>query len=126
MKFFLKAGCQLDLTYSPLTKATSVDCVKFNLYVSDNLQREAYLDEHDVPNENGCKALTNVLVQSLIGNIHAGHAKGYWKDSVHLRYVIDELERGFVALVKTGVSEFHADSGTPSKLVYGDSPFNEK
>ena len=44
----------------------------------------------------GVKAITQGLVQGLVTNIHSAHKVGIRDSAEHLRYVIKELERGFV------------------------------
>lgn len=79
---------------------------KFNLDVSDNLDKSKYIDENGLPTAAGTKAITNNFVQGLIGNIHTAHQKGYWDSAEHLRFIIAELESGFVALVNCDKSNF--------------------
>lgn len=78
----------------------------FNLDVSKELDRSMYLDKEGLPTEAGSKALSNVLVQGLIGNIELAHRKGF-RDSVeHLKWIISELERGFIEITNFEKSTF--------------------
>lgn len=43
----------------------------------------------------GFKAQTHGFVQGLIANIHAADQKGGWDSAEHIRYIIENLERGF-------------------------------
>src|SRR5579875_833357 len=76
----------------------------FYLDVSDNLDKNAYMDKQDILTKTGSQAVTQAFVQGLIGNIHFAHEKGFRDSAEHLRYIISELERGFstVALVSKG------------------------
>ena len=42
----------------------------------------------------------------LVGNIHNGHSQKHWDSAEHLRYIISELERGFVQVTHLKKSEF--------------------
>lgn len=52
------------------------------------------------------KTLSNVLVQGLIGNIHLAHEKGFRDSAEHLRWIISELERGFIEVTNVQQSNF--------------------
>lgn len=106
MEFSFEAKCVLQLEHKKGSKKSNHLETKFNLDVSNNLNRKQYIDENDLPTKDGSKVLTNVFVQGLIGNIHQAHEKGYWNDAEHLRYIISELERGFVSIVKVDSSTF--------------------
>jgi hypothetical protein len=77
----------------------NVSDVLVGLSVSDNLDKSKYLDSDDLATEVGALVVTQVLVQGLIGNIHYAHNKKYRDSAEHLRFIISELERGFVAQV---------------------------
>lgn len=70
-----------------------------HLGMNDILDRSMYMNEDGVPNEDGVKVFTNILVQGLVGNIHYAHQNGYIDSAKHLRYVIEQLERGFMQVV---------------------------
>ena len=106
MNFSFEGKCVLELEHHKGMTTSKHVQTKFNLDVSDNLNRKEYLDEEDLPTAAGAKVLTNVFVQGLIGNIHHSREKGYWNDSEHIRYIIAELERGFVENAITGKSNF--------------------
>lgn len=76
----------------------------FRLDISKNLDSGVYLDAEQLPTKAGIKPLTQAFIQGLVGNIHMAHERGYWDSAAHLRYIIDELQRGFieVADVSTG------------------------
>lgn len=57
---------------------------------------EGWLDEDGELDANGKKAHTHALVQSLISCIHSNHAGGHWDSADHYRYILKELERGFL------------------------------
>lgn len=59
---------------------------------------ESQYNEDGIPTAKGSHALTATLIQGLVGNIHYAHEKGFRDSAEHLRYVISELERGFIAV----------------------------
>jgi hypothetical protein len=106
MIFDFEGKCVLQMEHNQGMKTSKHVQTKINLDVSRNLDRKKYLDEDDLPTAMGVKALTNVFIQGLVGNIHHAREKGYWNDSEHIRYIIAELERGFVENAITGTSTF--------------------
>jgi len=106
MKFEFEGKCVLQLEHKPGMQKSKHIQTKFNLDVSSNLDKSQYLTSDELPTADGSKVLSNVFVQGLIGNIHHAHQKGYRDSAEHLRYIISELERGFVQLAETGESTF--------------------
>jgi hypothetical protein len=72
----------------------------YRLFIPKELDVQHYFDQNGSPNITGGHVVTDVLVQALIGNIHAMHQEGKIDSAQHLRRVIKELERGFIAQVK--------------------------
>lgn len=105
MEYSLEAKVVLDLEFKKDSKTSSHRGTRFNLDVSENLDREIYLED-GLPTKIGAKALTITLIQGLVGNIHVAHQKGYWNDADHLRYIISELEKGFVENADISTSTF--------------------
>lgn len=106
MEFEIEGRCVVKLAHKEGEKTSAHVATDFNLDVSKNLDRSQYLDKEDLPTAAGTKALTQCFVQGLVGNIHNAHQKGYWDSAEHLRYIISELERGFVQVATTYKSEF--------------------
>lgn len=79
---------------------------EFNLYMSSNLDQSHYITKEGVPNAEGAKALTQVLVQGLVANIHSCHEEGYIDSAEHLRAIISELERGFIEVTNVETTTF--------------------
>lgn len=52
-------------------------------------------DENGLVNDKGLKVQTQGLIQGLVANIHYGHQMGIWDSAKHLRYIIENLEKGF-------------------------------
>lgn len=95
-----------SITILPKGEISELLCTEFTLHVSRNMDREAYLKDGK-PTKDGCHALTNIFVQGLLGNLHFAHQEGLRDSAEHLRYIMSELDRGFVRLAKVeqGVME---------------------
>lgn len=105
MKTILESTVQLEVEKIK-DKVLAKSC-SFNLSVDTiKLDKKKYLDENNRPTKLGIHTVSNVLTQGLIGVIHVAHQKGYWDSAKHLRYIISELERGFVENVKVKESVF--------------------
>ena len=65
------------------------------------IKPEMYFGKGGEPTAAGVMLSTNALIEGLNGNIHYAHNKGYRDSAEHLRYIIDQLERRFVAIVTT-------------------------
>jgi hypothetical protein len=99
MEFHFDAILSLHLEKKPNKTKSTFKELKFRLEPSEVLDKDMYVHKDGLLTEHGTKALTNVLVQGLIGNIHQSHQRGITDSAEHLRYIIAELERGFVAQV---------------------------
>lgn len=106
MEFSFEAKVVLTLEHKKEMTTSKHVATDFNLEVSDNLVRNQYLDKEDLPTEAGSKILSNVLVQGLVGNIHLAHEKGFRDSAEHLRWIISELERGFITVANVEQSNF--------------------
>jgi hypothetical protein len=95
----MKAECILRLDMNRGDKKPKVDSINFNLQPSQHFDKSMYVEDDGLLTKHGSNALTQVLVQSLIGNIHQAHQRGLIDSAEHLRKIISELERGFVAQV---------------------------
>jgi len=106
MEFIIKGVSIVKLQHEQGDTTSSHVSTDFNLDVSDNVDSASFLDAEGLPTEDGVKALTQCFVQGLVGNIHSAHQKKYWDSAEHLRYIITELERGFIQVSKTYKSTF--------------------
>lgn len=93
--FSITAKSKVIFTYTQGAK-TSVHDSTLLAVDYDNLNIEKYQDEIGCPNKDGAKLISIAFTQGLIANIHNAHHRGYWNDAEHLRYIISELERGFI------------------------------
>ena len=91
---------QIVMEASPLipNKAVPVE-TNIRMEVSDNLEREMYHDNNGLTNAEGTKAMTRCFIQGLIGCIHVAHENGYRDSAENLRFIIDEITKGFAAVV---------------------------
>lgn len=92
-----KTTCSLTLEHDGKNKPKHRE-TKFNLEVSPNLDRAAYLNK-GMPTAEGASVITQIFIQGLIANIHACHQKKYRDSADHLRYIMAELQRGFIEVV---------------------------
>ena len=97
---------KITLEPNPDGKSSKHIATDFYLEVSKNQEKKMFLDFNGRPKEGGIKPLTQAFVQGLVGNIHFAHEKGWWDSAAHLRYIIDELTRGFAHVAKTSEGIF--------------------
>lgn len=97
MEFSFKAEVVLSLEANKGDKSSKLISTDFYLEVSRNLKQSNYLDEEGMPTKDGCKVLTECLTQGLAANIHYAHQLGLRDSAEHLRYIIAQLEKAFIA-----------------------------
>lgn len=95
----IKLTTTIDIEPKAGGKST-IKGVMLDMKLPDGLDESAYYDEEGRPNPRGVQAISSTLIQGLLANIHGAHQNLTRDSAEHLRYVIGELERGFVALVK--------------------------
>lgn len=108
MEFEFKATAIIGLANSESDTKSTLLYSKFFLEPSDNLDQNAYADAEGLPTEKAVKPLTQCFIQGLLGNIQTAHRSGRWDSAEHLRYIIAELERGFIENVKIEKSSQHS------------------
>jgi len=106
MKISFESRCIIELDHVSGCETSKHLATKVNLIVSKNLDDTHYVDENGLPTEFGFEALTNNFIQGLVCNIHVAHEKGFRNDAEHLRFIISELERGFIENVKMDIGTF--------------------
>jgi hypothetical protein len=97
-EFEIIGECKVKLMHEQGQQTSAFVNSKFKLEVSKNVDRSIFFNPDGTPNLMGVKALCQCFVQGLIGNIHYGNETKLWNDAEQLRYVIAELERGFVQI----------------------------
>ena len=106
MEFSFEARVVLTLDHQIGLKKSKHVSTDFNLIIKKPLDEKQYLDAEGLPTKAGSQALSNVLIQGLVGNIHMSHEKGFIDSAEHIRWIISELERGFFTVATTKTSEF--------------------
>lgn len=76
-----------------------VNTAQVSMHIPPPLDANQYFGKDGTLNKFGVQAATITLVQGLIANIHGAHQNGIRDSAEHLRYIISQLEQGFVALV---------------------------
>lgn len=101
MNYTITGIVKVTANYTNGAASSTHVATDFRLEVSKYLQQDEYNDKRGLPTKEGSHALTNAFVQGLIGNIHHAHQKGFKDSAEHLRYIIEQLERGFIAIAET-------------------------
>lgn len=108
IKAVFNVSVNLKLEYQKGAGNSQHRGTEFNLDMSDNLNRDQYIDNEGLPTKEGSMVTSNVLVQGLVANIHLSHQKEFLDSASHLRWIISELERGFVTVADIHKSNFTA------------------
>lgn len=100
--FHFCAISKITLEHESGSPTSLLKAADLRLEVSGNLDRMQYVDGRGLPRKDALKPISNTLLHGLMANIRYGHEKGWWKDHEHMQYVINELQRIFVAHSKVG------------------------
>ena len=84
---------------------STFESVEIKLYLSKNLDPSAYFNKDGSRKAASVKPTTQCFVQGLLANLHAAHQHGLWDSADHLRYIIQQLEHGFVKIAKVAEGE---------------------
>ncbi|GAO43770.1 hypothetical protein [Flavihumibacter petaseus] len=101
-QFHFAAISKIILEHEEGTPTSILKSTDLRLEVSGNLDRSVYLDGRGMPRRDALKPITQALLSGLTLNIAMGHEKGWWKDHEHIQYIIEQLQRQFVAQKETG------------------------
>lgn len=107
MRYGFQATATIELEHSKEQTRSKLVASQIKIDVSSNLSKRAYINQDGTPTADGAKAMTNTFIAGLTANIHHSHKAGYWNESDHIGFIIEELQRGFVAQVKTSVEPFN-------------------
>jgi len=88
---------KITLEHEQGAPVSTLKASDLRLEVSGNLDRSVYVDDMGLPRKDALKPISNALVMGIITNIKMGAQKGWWKDYEHMQYVIDQLQKSFVA-----------------------------
>ncbi|HUI31988.1 MAG TPA: hypothetical protein VLY84_00095 [Dysgonamonadaceae bacterium] len=105
MKTSLRVTAILELEHIPGDKFSKHRGASVCLDISKNLEQYTYFEKGGEPTAEGIKAASTVLVQGLLANLHYAHDSGLRDSAEHLRWIIAELERGFIEVGQTYVGE---------------------
>lgn len=106
IKAVFNVSVNLKLEYKKGAQSSKHRGTEFVLDMTDNLNRDLYIDNEGLPNQEGSKVISNVLIQGLVANIHMAHEQGFRDSAEHLRWIISELERGFVTVAESRIGTF--------------------
>ena len=98
VKSYIKASSVINLESTESETKQKLKSVDVQIEVSKNISMEAYLTTERRLNKEGMNVVTQAFVQGIVANIHAAHQAGFIDSAEHLRYVISEIEKGFVEL----------------------------
>jgi hypothetical protein len=95
--FHFCAISKITMTHVLGAPKSTLKSVDMRLEVSKNLDKSMYIDFKGLPKKDALKPIANAFVHGIIANIRHGAQKGWWSEGEHMQYVIDELQRAFVA-----------------------------
>jgi len=104
MKVGFEGKCAIELDFTE-GKRPVLKEVKIDLNVSKNIDKRPYFAD-GLPNKDGAKVLRQCFIQGLVTVIRHAHKEGFENEAENMRYIIDELQRSFVAVVYTGESTY--------------------
>lgn len=116
MTFEIIGNAVLTLEHTQGEKTSKHVTTQYNLDVSPNVDRSCFLDAEELPTKAGVKALTQVFIQALIGNVHYADQKGYWTKEEHEKYILDEIAKGMCREATVDISTFKATNSTGQKI----------
>jgi hypothetical protein len=106
MKYSFTAISRITLEHEEGWRTPILNKTDLILETSPNLDKKVYLDDHNLPIKEGVKPLTAALLHGLVANMHMAHEKGFWDSAEHLRFIIAELEKGFINPAKVSEGRF--------------------
>lgn len=106
MEFQFEAKSKITLEHNEGEKGSRLVDIKYLLNIPECMEPSFYFNSEDLPTADGVKVVTQCFVQGLVANIHYAHEKGLRDSAEHLRYIIAELQRGFVEVPKMEISKY--------------------
>lgn len=94
-KAYFEGRARLHLKQEPGAKTSQASHTDIRLETSSNVNKQVYYDGQGNMRQPALKPLTQTFIQGLIANVKYGHDRGWWNESEHMRYIIDELGRSF-------------------------------
>lgn len=96
--FYFTAISKIGLTHRDGEPTSKLAETSVRLEISKNLDKKRYLNNRDLPTEDGIKPMQQAFIQGIMTNIKFADKNGWWKEAEHMQYVIDELQRAYVAV----------------------------
>jgi len=102
-EFGFRVIVQTFMEHKEGDKYSSIKKIEMSLEPSPNLNADSYLKEQGKggPTKQGSEAITSILIQALVANIHQSHQNEEIDSAAHLRKIISLLEDGFIAQSET-------------------------
>lgn len=95
--FQYQVTAQLQVEYDTETHELVHKGVGFNLEVSEEVNKDQFVDEKNLPNSlKGHEAVSHTLISALSANIYIAHQEGFMDSAEHLRKMIALLENQFI------------------------------
>lgn len=73
------------------------------------LEQSAYENEDGLPNAAGLNAMRSCFIQGLVAIIHTEHQQGIKDSAENIRFIIDEIARGFAENVEVTQGIFNEE-----------------
>lgn len=96
-RFYFTAISKIGLVHKEGELTSHLEETLVRLEISKNLSKEVYL-KRDLPTNEGIRPMQQAFIQGIMTNIKIADKNGWWKEADHLKYIIDELQRAYVAV----------------------------
>jgi hypothetical protein len=92
---FFEGVSRVTVEHEKGAPSSKLKKVEIRLEVSKNQDRSVFFDGTGAMRKAAMKPLTQSLLQGLVANVKNAHAKGWWNEVEHMKYIVDELGRAF-------------------------------
>jgi len=96
----MKISAISTVEFAMVNGEPTIHSASVSMNIPPPLDENQYFGTDGNLNKFGVQAATVTLIQGLIANIHGAHQNGLRDSAEHLRYIISQLEQGFVAQVE--------------------------
>lgn len=97
----IKPSVQVTVTLGAENGKTKIYQIDTFFDIDPAMDAKMYASKDGVPTALGYDLISQILLEGLVGNIHAAHNSGDMDSAAHLRTVISRMERAFVRVVTT-------------------------
>ena len=101
MKSAFKATVVINLEQHTNDTIPSHISTSVGLRPSSNLEESMYIDENNLPTEDGSRVLSTVLAHGVVANILQSEQRFLWEREEHLEYILEEIRVGLSKKVKS-------------------------